>query len=100
MQSPPPPVRQDHMRQDRRILDIAREQIKRFGAKRLTVVSVAEEAGMTHANVYRYFSSKLALCDALTTRPIPLTINLNACCLTLCASIAAGLTRIPNFTVC
>ena len=67
MQSPPP-ARQDHMRQDRRILDIAREQIKRFGAKRLTVVSVAEEAGMTHANVYHYFSSKLALCDALTAQ--------------------------------
>ena len=63
---PSPNPRHDHIRQDRRILDIAREQIKRFGAKRLTVVSVAEEAGMTHANVYRYFASKLALCDALT----------------------------------
>ncbi len=54
------------IRQDRRILDIARAQIKQFGAKRLTIVSVAEEAGMTHANIYRYFPSKLALCDALT----------------------------------
>jgi AcrR family transcriptional regulator len=69
MQSPslrPDALRSDAIRQDRRILDIAREQIKRFGAKRLTVVSVAEEAGMTHANIYRYFTSKLALCDALT----------------------------------
>ena len=69
MQSPslrPDPLRSDAIRQDRRILDIARDQIKRFGAKRLTVVSVAEEAGMTHANIYRYFTSKLALCDALT----------------------------------
>jgi hypothetical protein len=40
--------------------------VRRFGASRLTLVSVAEEAGMTHANIYRYFASKLALCDALT----------------------------------
>ena len=53
-------------RQDRRILEITREQVRRFGASRLTLVSVAEEAGMTHANIYRYFASKLALCDALT----------------------------------
>ena len=61
-------ARPDAIRQDRRILDIARDQIKRFGAKRLTVVSVADEAGMTHANIYRYFKSKLALCDALTAQ--------------------------------
>jgi len=51
---------------DQRILDVAAAHIRRFGVKRMTVVGVAEELGMTHANVYRYFPSKLALLDAVT----------------------------------
>ena len=50
---------------DLRLLAIAADHLRRFGAKRVTVVSVAEAAGMTHANVYRYFPSKLALIDAV-----------------------------------
>lgn len=53
-------------RQDRRILEITREQVRRFGVSRVTLVSVAEQASMTHANIYRYFASKQALFDALT----------------------------------
>jgi AcrR family transcriptional regulator len=49
-----------------RILAVAADHLQRYGARRITVVGVAEEAGMTHANVYRYFTSKLALLDALT----------------------------------
>ena len=52
---------------DTRILAAARDHVRRYGYERTTVVSVAREAGMTHANVYRYFPSKLALADALTT---------------------------------
>jgi AcrR family transcriptional regulator len=48
-----------------RLLRIAAEHLARFGARRLTVVGVAEEAGMTHANVYRYFPSKAELIDAV-----------------------------------
>lgn len=48
---------------DRRILAIATEHLRKFGMKRMTVVAVAEQAGMTHANVYRYFPSKQALAD-------------------------------------
>jgi AcrR family transcriptional regulator len=50
---------------DARILAIAAEQLRAKGARAVTVVGVAEAAGMTHANVYRYFPSKAALVDAV-----------------------------------
>jgi AcrR family transcriptional regulator len=56
-----------------RILETAAAHIRKFGAARTTVVGVAEEAGMTHANVYRYFPSKVALFEEITAswlRPI------------------------------
>jgi AcrR family transcriptional regulator len=56
---PPEPV-------EARIAEIAREHIRRFGAKRTTIVGIAEQAGMTHANVYRYFPSKQELFEELT----------------------------------
>jgi AcrR family transcriptional regulator len=53
---------------DARLLGIAAQQLKAHGAKAVTVVGVAELAGMTHANVYRYFPSKAALIDAIAAR--------------------------------
>jgi AcrR family transcriptional regulator len=50
-----------------RILAAAAQQLRRFGVRKFTVVDVAESAGMTHPNVYRYFTSKTALIDALVT---------------------------------
>ncbi len=50
-----------------RILTAAAQQLKRYGVRKFTVVDVAETAGMTHPNVYRYFTSKTALIDALVT---------------------------------
>jgi len=50
---------------DARLLNIASDHLKRFGARQVTVVSIADAAGMTHANVYRYFPSKAALIDAV-----------------------------------
>ena len=50
---------------DMRLLALASEHLRLVGAKRLTVVAIAEAAGMTHANVYRYFPSKEALIDAV-----------------------------------
>ncbi len=50
---------------DSRLLAIAADHLKRFGPKHVTVVSIADAAGMTHANVYRYFASKSALIDAV-----------------------------------
>ena len=46
-----------------RLVEIAKAHVRKFGHARLTVVGVAAEAGMTHANVYRYFPSKAALID-------------------------------------
>ena len=49
-----------------RIAEIARAHVRRFGAARTTIVGIAAEAGMTHANVYRYYPSKLELFEELT----------------------------------
>jgi AcrR family transcriptional regulator len=49
-----------------RILEIARLHVRKFGEARTTIVGIAEEAGMTHANVYRYFPSKDALFEEVT----------------------------------
>jgi len=56
---PPEPV-------EARIAEIARRHIRKFGAQRTTIVGIAQEAGMTHANVYRYFPSKQELFEELT----------------------------------
>ena len=53
---------------DARLLAIAADHLTRLGPKGVTVVAVAAEAGMTHANVYRYFPSKDALLDAVAGR--------------------------------
>jgi AcrR family transcriptional regulator len=50
---------------DTRLLAIAAAQLKEFGPRHVTVVGIADAAGMTHANVYRYFASKAALIDAV-----------------------------------
>ena len=50
---------------DTRLLAIAADQLKEFGPKHITVVGIADAAGMTHANVYRYFANKAALIDAV-----------------------------------
>jgi AcrR family transcriptional regulator len=46
---------------DVRILDIAADHIRRHGMARTTILSIAAEAGMSHANIYRYYPSKMAL---------------------------------------
>ena len=48
------------------MLEIARAHLRKFGRARTTIVGVARDAGMTHANVYRYFPSKEALFEELT----------------------------------
>jgi AcrR family transcriptional regulator len=48
------------------LLEIAIDHVRRFGLERTTVVAIARDAGMTHANVYRYYPSKEALVDAIT----------------------------------
>lgn len=56
-----------------RLLAIAASHLRRSGRNRVRLVAVAEEAGMTHANVYRYFSSREDLLDgvaAASLRPV------------------------------
>ena len=48
-----------------RIIAAALAHIRRDGAQRMTVVRVARDAGMVHANVYRYFPSKAALAERI-----------------------------------
>lgn len=57
-----------HLSVDARLLAIAAEKLRSGGRQAVTVVSVAEMAGMTHANVYRYFQSKAALIDAVAAQ--------------------------------
>lgn len=60
-----------------RLLALAEEDIRQHGFKRMRVVAIAEAAGMTHANVYRYFPSREALADAVTVgwlKPIEATL--------------------------
>lgn len=51
---------------ENRLLEITRAHLRKFGAARTTIVGVAADAGMTHANVYRYFPSKLELFEEIT----------------------------------
>ncbi|MCW2285861.1 AcrR family transcriptional regulator [Rhodoblastus acidophilus] len=60
------PARQIEATADQKILEHACDHLRRFGPKRTTILDIAEAAGMSHANVYRYFPSKLALFDAVT----------------------------------
>ncbi len=53
---------------DIRILDIAAEHIRRHGIERTTVLSIAAEAGMSHANIYRYYPSKTALIEEISAQ--------------------------------
>jgi AcrR family transcriptional regulator len=50
-----------------RILTAASDRLAQMGLRKFTVIDVAEAAGMTHPNIYRYFTSKTALVDALIT---------------------------------
>ena len=50
------------------ILDAAEALLAHHGASKTGVVDVARALGMSHANVYRYFSNKSALFDAVAER--------------------------------
>ncbi len=54
--------------QRRRILDAAEVVLRRHGPNKANVVDIAREIGQTHASVYRYFTDKSELFDALVER--------------------------------
>jgi len=51
---------------DVRILDIAADHIRKNGVEHMTVLRIAADAGMSHANVYRYYPSKISLIEEIT----------------------------------
>lgn len=50
------------------ILDTAEEVFRRFGPGKAAVVDVARALGVSHGTLYRHFSSKVALRDAVAER--------------------------------
>lgn len=48
-----------------RLIAAAAADIRQIGAKRMTILGLAERLGMSHANVYRFFADKTALVDAV-----------------------------------
>lgn len=51
-----------------RILDAAEDVLRRYGPAKATVIDVARALGVSHGSVYRHFSSKAALRDAVSER--------------------------------
>ncbi|MFF7453822.1 TetR family transcriptional regulator [Kitasatospora sp. NPDC008115] len=50
------------------ILSATEDALRRFGPTKATVVDVARTLGVSHGSVYRFFSSKAALREAVTER--------------------------------
>ncbi len=50
------------------ILSTAEDVLRRYGPTKATVVDVARALGVSHGSVYRHFSSKAALRDAVAER--------------------------------
>ncbi|MBX3489515.1 TetR/AcrR family transcriptional regulator [Parvibaculum sp.] len=48
-----------------RILETARELIRRFGGAKTNVVDIAQAMGLSHSAIYRHFRSKAEIFDAL-----------------------------------
>ena len=51
-----------------RIMDVAEEQFRRVGYAKTAVADLADELGMSSANIYRFFSSKSAINEAICLR--------------------------------
>jgi AcrR family transcriptional regulator len=47
------------------IVETARAHLRRFGEDRMTIIGIARELGMSHANVYRYFGGKTEIVEAV-----------------------------------
>ncbi len=52
-----------------RILEVAWDLFRELGA-RTTIADVAERLGMSSANVYRFYASKQALCEAVCSHQL------------------------------
>lgn len=48
-----------------KILDVAREQVRRFGEAKTNVMDIARALGTSHTTIYRHFRTKAEVFDAL-----------------------------------
>ena len=48
-----------------RILEVAREQVRRFGEAKTNVMDIARALGTSHTTIYRHFRSKAEVFDAI-----------------------------------
>jgi AcrR family transcriptional regulator len=51
-----------------RILEVAEEHFRRVGYGKTAITDIAQAAGMSAANVYRFFPSKSAICEEIASR--------------------------------
>lgn len=49
------------------IVDVAERHFKRYGYAKTTIVDIASDCAMSHANVYRFFRNKADLADAVAS---------------------------------
>ncbi len=49
------------------IVDVAERHFKRYGYAKATIVDIASDCAMSHANVYRFFRNKADLADAVAS---------------------------------
>lgn len=53
-----------------RIADTAEQLFRSIGYQKTAVADIARELGMSPANVYRFFPSKIAICEAICARQL------------------------------
>jgi AcrR family transcriptional regulator len=58
------------------IAETARAHLRRFGEDRMTIIGIARALGMSHANIYRYYSDKTAIIEAVLDRWLDRVENL------------------------
>jgi AcrR family transcriptional regulator len=49
----------------KKILDVARDQVRRFSEAKTNVVDIARALGTSHTTIYRHFRSKAEVFDAI-----------------------------------
>ncbi len=61
-----PVLESEYARKTRaRLLSAAERRFKHYGVAKTTIVDIAADCAMSHANVYRFFRNKMELIDAL-----------------------------------
>jgi len=72
-----------------RILATAEKRFKHYGFAKTTIVDIADDCAMSHANVYRFFRNKTEIVDAIA-------VGWLAKIERVCADVASGRCRPPT----